>query len=355
MNENKNEITEFKNENEELNVLEGEIIDDDIVVKLDNDCSDSKQNLLGLFNVFKLGIDTKKLIQPDHEYLVKFPPALLKKMKEHDLEFLKDSLTGELLPILYDRTEKNIGGQIRLELRNNVTAEQWGNLGNSISQSINQARFDNFTDQIEQLTKNVQRIQQGQDSDRFAEIQAGIGLLDDAKNSNSKINRILSAHSAKEKLKTGANKVKNALISELESLPDISDSPLSRIWFTLQDPENRPNLLTSYNQIQIYFENYYKALIPLAEAYTLIGEPERIEALIESTSVILNHKDLEKLKRAEKLLPVGYDYSINWYNKPQKIQQKIRDSYSLEEVSESEFVKLSGKEILTLQEGNYHD
>lgn len=59
MNENKNEITEFKNENEELNVLEGEIIDDDIVVKLDNDCSDSKQNLLGLFNVFKLGIDTK--------------------------------------------------------------------------------------------------------------------------------------------------------------------------------------------------------------------------------------------------------------------------------------------------------
>lgn len=71
--------------------------------------------------------------------------------------------------------------------------------------------------------------------------------------------------------------------------------------------------------------------------------------------MILNHKDLEKLKRAEKLLPVGYDYSINWYNKPQKIQQKIRDSYSLEEVSESEFVKLSGKEILTLQEGNYHD
>ena len=70
MNENKNGITEFKNENEELNVLEGEIIDDDIVVKLDNDCSDSKQNLLGLFNVFKLGIDTKKLIQPDHKHLV---------------------------------------------------------------------------------------------------------------------------------------------------------------------------------------------------------------------------------------------------------------------------------------------
>lgn len=348
---NESGIIELKNDNDEVIVLEGEVIDADIAVKFDTHRKDSQKDILGLFNVFKLGIEAKNVIKPNHEYLVKFPVALLKKMEEHDLEFLKDSLTEELLPIMYDHTEKNIGGQIRLELRNNVTAEQWGNLGNSISQSITQARFDNLTYQIEQLSKNVQRIQQGQDSDRFAEILTGIELLDDAKNSNSEMNRIESAHSAIKTLKSGANKVKLALISELDSLPDISNSIFSRIWFTIQDTENRPSLHTSYNQIQIYFENYYKALIPMAEAYTLIGEPERIEALIESTSDILNHRNLNRLKNAEKLLPVGYDYSINWYNRPQKIQQKIIDSYSLEEASESEFIKLSGKEILTLQEG----
>lgn len=263
---NESGIIELKNDNDEVIVLEGEVIDADIAVKFDTHRKDSQKDILGLFNVFKLGIEAKNVIKPNHEYLVKFPAALLKKMEEHDLEFLKDSLTGELLPIMYDHTEKNIGGQIRLELRNNVTAEQWGNLGNSISQSITKARFDNLTYQIEQLSKNVQRIQQGQDSDRFAEILTGIELLDDAKNSNSEINRIESAHSAIKTLKSGANKVKLALISELDSLPDISNSIFSRIWFTIQDTENRPSLHTSYNQIQIYFENYYKALIPMAEA-----------------------------------------------------------------------------------------
>lgn len=347
-------IVSESQEASELNstALEGELIDTDVVVKLEDkkDVRD-KSDILGLFNVFKVGVEAKDLIDPNKEYTVKFPAKLAQRMKVHDVDFLKDSVTGDILPVLYDHTEKGIAGQIRLELKDNVSPKQLEHFGDSISHAIEQARFDSLATQLIQLQFGFLRIQQGLDNDRYADVLTGIELLEDAKHATNEANRIELAHSAIRSLRSGMNKIKLNLISDLDELPDINDTIRARIWFTISNPENRGKLRNAYNEVQIYFENYYKGLVPLAEAYTLIGEPQRIEALIESTVDVLHHKNLYRLNNMEKLLPVGYDYSINWYKYPSKIEQKMRDAYSLEYVAEEQLFKLTGQEILMLQEG----
>lgn len=346
---NMNKYKKIQN-NDDIAPIEGELIESDVTVKFNISKEGHMENeISNFFNIFKIGKEFKDTIDPKKEYVVKFLPELLEKINNHDMEFLVDS-KGNILPTMYDHTEKGIGGQIRLELRGGVTPQQWQHLGDSISHAMEQAKLESLSNQLLQIQNNVQRIQEGQDSDRFAEILTGIELLDDAKNMTDEINRIETIQSALKSLKNGTNKVKLALSSELENLPDVKDSPFSRIIFTVKNPENRSNLHYSYNQIQIYFENYYKGLLYLAEAYTLMGESQRINALINSSYEILHHKNLYRLTNIEKLLPIGYDYSISWYNNPQKIEKRIEESYSVDKVSELISFEISGEEILKLKE-----
>lgn len=74
-----------------------------------------------LFNILDIGRNVKKIVDPNLDYVVKFTPELLKKMEEHDIQFLRDKLTGDLLPDLYDYTDKRIGGKIRLEIKGKPT------------------------------------------------------------------------------------------------------------------------------------------------------------------------------------------------------------------------------------------
>ncbi|OHY29324.1 hypothetical protein BI362_11185 [Streptococcus parauberis] len=356
MNDKKNIIYKIdNNDKDDISPMEGELIESDVTVKFNiGEAGYRKNEISKFFDIFKIGKEFKDIIDPKKEYVVKFLPELLEKINNHDMEFLVDS-NGNILPTMYDHTEKSIGGQIRLELRGNVTPQQWQHLGDSISHAMEQAKLESLSNQLIQIQNSVQRIQEGQDSDRFAEILTGIELLDDAKNMTDEVNRIETIQSALKSLKTGTNKVKLALCSELDSLPDVKDSKFSRIIFTVRNPENRSKLHSSYNQIQIYFENYYKGLLHLSEAYTLMGESQRIDALISSSSEILHHENLYRLTNIEKLLPIGYDYSINWYNNPLKIEKRIEESYSADKVSELISLTISGHEILKLKESEEYN
>lgn len=330
-------------------VLEGELIDNNFTVMIDKE--ETKvipRDILGLFDIFNLGSEVKNIISPNKEYIVKIPQKLVKKIQQGKVDFLKDSLTGELLPILYDFSEKEIAGQVRLELRDSVSPQQWTHFGDSVSNIINQARFAELAHKLDQIEHTVKKIQQVQDSDRFAEIQDGFELIENAKICDSEVNKHALLMSGINKLSLGTNKVKGALNQELKDFPKVKNTKLSRIWFTIKKAENRENLIHSYTQIQSYFSEYLKGIKLLSEAYTYIGEPKLVENLINSTNEILYHKDIEYLNNIEKILPKGYDYSLNWYKNPKKIEQQIRDSYSIDSKVKQYEVKIEGKNLLDL-------
>lgn len=111
-------------------------------------CADVNVFLGQLFNILDIGRSVKKVVDPNLDYVVKFTPELLKKMEEHDIQFLRDKLTGELLPDLYDYTEKGIGGKVRLEIRCKPTGKDLANLSNAMNNLIEQQRYETLVEEI---------------------------------------------------------------------------------------------------------------------------------------------------------------------------------------------------------------
>ena len=160
-----------------------ERIDEDIDRVAEDKHSVDVNAFLGqLLNTLDIGRSVKKVVDPNLDYVVKFTPELLKKMEEHDIQFLRDKLTGELLPDLYDYTEKGIGGKVRLEIKGQPTGQDLANLGNAINNLIEQQRYEALSEEIHQLHIVAKRIERGQDNDRFAKVNAGRKHLLDAFN-----------------------------------------------------------------------------------------------------------------------------------------------------------------------------
>lgn len=336
----------MKNEMVEVEITY-EPIDDEI----DNVASIKKSKdvngfLSKLFNVVQIGHDAKRIIDPNLDYAVKFPAELLKKMEEHDVQFLKDKATGDILPTLYDYTDKGYGGQIRLEIRGQVTEQEITNFGNSMNNLIEQVRYDNMIEEIQKVHAIVQTIEKGQDNDRFARVNAGRQLLLNAlsiKHDEQKKQDMIMA--AIETLLVGCEQVQATLVSKMNELPVVPEKFLPRALFVLKDADNRGNVKTKYADVQEYFSYYCRALEPLAYAYTIMGEPQMIENLLISTKKVFEHKNIERLTMMEPLLLKG-DYTKMWYKNPEKNEQMLIESYKDFDDGNDRIIIVSGQQLM---------
>lgn len=335
----KNEMVEVK--------ITYEPIDDEIdIASSEKKSKDMNGFLAKLFNVVQIGHDAKRIIDPNLDYAVNFPAELLKKMEVHNLQFLKDKVTGDILPTLYDYTDKGFGGQIRLETRGQVTEQDITNLGNSMNNLIEQARYDNMIDEIQKVHAVAQRIEKGQDNDRFARVNAGRQLLLSAlsikDDEQKKHDRIMAAIVT---LVVGCEQVQATLVSKMNELPVVPEKFLPRAWFVVKNEDNRGNVKTKYADVQEYFSYYCRALESLTYAYTIMGEPHMIENLLISTKKVFEHKNIERLTMMEPLLLEG-DYTKLWYKNPEKNEQKLIESYKDLDDGNDRIITMSGQQLL---------
>ncbi len=222
----------MQEKNEIINVkIKYERLDDEIENAANNKRRQDLNTLLGhVVNSLDIGRNIKKVVDPNLEYAVKFPAALLKKMDEHDMQFLTDSVTGELLPDLYDYTEKGIGGKIRLEIKGKPTAQDWNNLSMSFNNLIEQNRYDMLIEQIQEIRAVAKEIERGQDRDRFAKVNAGRKMLLDAINVKDddamKRDMMLKAVGL---LREGRELIESTLMEKLDSLEMIPQNKAKRL------------------------------------------------------------------------------------------------------------------------------
>ncbi|MGF7012316.1 hypothetical protein M2145_001024 [Lachnospiraceae bacterium PF1-21] len=348
------ERVKMENEDEKKEIVEVEIsysmIDDDVrAMSSDKRKIDINGLLARTMNLFKLGTDLKRVIDPNVEYVVKFPAELLKKMGKHDIQFLKDKATGELLPTLYDYTDKGFGGQVRLVTKGNVTGQEWTNLASSVNNLIEQARYDNLIEVIQNVYESSRRIEKGQDDDRFAQISAGKQLVLNAMSTKDSEKQQHMLMHAVQTLMVGCEQVQATLITKMDNLPEVPESFFKQVLFIFSNPDNRGNVIQKYEDIQVYFSHYCRALELLAYAYTAQGEPQMIENLLDSTGKVFGHKNIELLTKMEPLLRER-DYTGLWYKDPLNIEQKIIESFKQSEEDNDKFITVSGQELMEVIE-----
>lgn len=303
-------------------------------------------NILKLFNVFKLGKDFLDLIDLNKEYVVKFPAELLKKMSENDIQFLEDSITGDLLPTLYDYTEKGFAGSVRLVLKKSIKPEALNQLGNSLNHIADQVRYEKLMEQIADLQKTTKNIQRGQDLDRFAHINAAKEHIKNMELTNSENIKNNFLDKAINELTIGREEIKNQLKHKLDQLPLIEDNEKSRFFYVLR--KGRGGGRQSYRDIQEYFYYYYEALKLSAYSYMRLNETQLIENLVSNYNDVFTPHRLEKLKNIEYILPEGELMDNMWYESQKFLDNILIKSFNRDSISEFEYIKLPGSKLFEM-------
>lgn len=285
-------------------------------------------------NVFEVGKDLKKVINPDIVYVAKFTPELLKKMEEHDLQFLKDKVTGEILPELYDYTDKHIGGKVRLEMKGIPNSQDITNLGSSISNLLEQQRYDALISEMKSIHAASKRIERGQDNDRFALVNSGRKKLIDAW--NIKDDPALQKHmvlDALSSLRDGREAIEKTLMDKLDSVEYVRKNRLKRLWQCLRDSDFYYRQEHRYDDIQEYFQYYYLSMQPMAFAYTYLNQPQLIQNMIEDSRKVFEHENIYKLESIERLL-VDREFKGVWYREIPQKEQKLLEVYNCKNKNE---------------------
>ena len=304
-----------------------------------------------LLSFFDIGKNMKKIINPDLDYVVKFTPELLNKMNEHDVQFLRDKLTGELLPDLYDYTEKRIGGKVRLEKKGKHTGQDFTNLSNAISNLIEQQRYESLITEIQKLHIVAKRIERGQDNDRFAKVNAGRKHLLDAFNyQGTEDEKKKFVFDALAMLREGRELIEKTLVDKLDMLEMLPESKIKLcitcfIDGVFRDGTYRDKQIEQYNDIQEYFQYYYMSIQPMAYAYTYLNQPQLIEKLLEDSKKVFEHNKLDCLATIECFLPDD-KFDKMWYKSPTVYEKKLLDSYKNKEKNEDLYINVKGYEIL---------
>lgn len=329
-------------------------IDDDI-----NNCARDKwkkdmASLCGkVFSIFDIARNYRNIVDPQKIYVAKFPPELLEKMQTHDIQFLRDKITDDILPTLYDYTEGGFGGQIRLELKGGITNQDITNLCNSFSNVIEQKKYDNLCEQIQQIYFTVKTIEIGQQNDRYARVLAGKNLLINALSveNDEELKKKLIYESISV-LSVGKEMLERSLIEKLNVLTSVPKSMfiLRVILFFIGNYDEKK--MAAYDEIQNSFKYYCLSVSALSYAYTYLNQPNMIERIIKSCNELLEHRNLSSLSTIEPLL-VNFrncdasSFENTWYSNPKLYEQKLTQAYPLGFVDDNVLsLKISGKDLL---------
>ena len=290
-------------------------------------------------------------IQPETEYAVKFTPALLKKMEEHDVEFLKDKITGELLPIMYDYTDKQMAGQIRLEMREKVSAASRMRFNETVSIMLEQDRFDCLMEELQELKSAVGRVERGQDRDRIAKVFGARDTLHEAlvfqNDEESKKALILNTIT---NLNEGRRQFEEQLIEQLDGLKSLPETKFKRIWHCFKSGFSGTDVLAKererYSKILECFKYYYLAIEPLAFVYTFLNQPYSMEIVLENTKRVLCHENLARLVELEEFIGEKTGKNI-WYKQPELIADRLLESYE-ESVQQDLLICFKGSKLINI-------
>lgn len=347
--------------NTELDIVSASIIEADneayfIDDGIRKDVSDKKKKgvnafLGNLINLCDLVNNAKIVINPNIEYAVKFTPALLKKMQGHDVQFLKDKVTGDILPVLYDYTDKRFGGQVRLEMKRHLSNQDIFNLSSSISNLLEQQKIDALVEQVQQIHSTVICIKRGQDTDRFANVISGRNTLLQALSieNDDDLRRKLIVE-AISSLNKGKEEIELALTDKLNSLKPVPSCEFKRLLCCFFKPEYYDTKKNDYDDIQEYFKYYCLSIEPLAYAYTCLQQPQMVERIVQSCGKIFSNENLVSLTSIEPILNEGEynktQFQLAWYNNPQLQETKLLEAYQSYNDDNDVIIRVSGKEIL---------
>lgn len=283
------------------------------------------------------------------EYVLRVPKRIQEGLDSGAYKLMQKKtgeMVGEVLQKAADSNRMVVKQKLEVVERTSARAIDANSLMTDLSAIAIQQQMAEISAQLDEMIDIAKRIEQGQQDDRFALIQAAEDLLRMAAVTESDKERRSLIHRAQGKLAEGANKVSlamNALIKGAESVPK-SDAAIT--WKMLFTRGNYYEKMDEwFDRVQESFEMLEKAYGLLALCAVATGEPNQISALLDGFETKIRSVDTAKLLSMGNLHP-DIDFSGEWFADSKRYIANRKEDAMLIAGGEYIDVKLTGRMLM---------
>ena len=254
------------------------------------------------------------------EYVLRIGRKVQEGLDSGDLKLMTKQ-SGEILASVVGKSDKSNRTVIKQALtaeertvKSITAAQQAETISSDLYNIAVQQQMAEITAQLADVLRTAQRIEQGQQEDRFALIDAAESQLRLAAVAEDETNRLDHIKSAQAFLQEGVAKISRALVMRVQSVDAIPSFPPAIFWKMLTTKDNYYDKMSEwYGKAMEDQEVIEKAYALLALCAVAIDEPNMLDVLMDDYANKLRAVDTEKLLSMGNINP-GEDYSGEWFS-----------------------------------------
>lgn len=253
------------------------------------------------------------------EYVLRIPKAVQEGLDSGEYSLMKRK-TGEILAEVMHKSETSNRTVIKQKLdvvertKEAATAAQQSEaIATDLYNVAIQQQMAEISAQLEDVLKGVQRIEQGQQDDRYALIEAAESQLKLAMVANDETHRLEAVQSAQHFLQEGSAKIARAMARRLQEVEEVPEFAPAIVWKMLSTRGNYYDKMNDwFDRVQDDFDILERAHALLVLCAIAIGEPDMLPVLMDDYRNRLGTMATSKLLTMGRIHP-ELDFTDEWF------------------------------------------
>lgn len=253
------------------------------------------------------------------EYVLRIPKSVQEGLDSGEYSLMKRK-TGEILAEVMHKSETSNRTVIKQKLdvvertKEAATATQQSEAITTDFYNVAiQQQMAEISAQLEDVLKGVQRIEQGQQDDRYALIEAAESQLKLAMVANDEAHRLEAIRSAQHFLQEGSAKIARAMARRLQEVEGVPEFAPAIVWKMLSTRGNYYDEMNDwFDRVQDDFDILERAHALLALCAIAIGEPDMLPVLMDDYRKRLGTMATSKLLTMGRIHP-ELDLTDEWF------------------------------------------
>ncbi len=250
------------------------------------------------------------------EYVLRIPKSIQEGLDSGAYKLMQKKtgeVVGEVLQKSANSNRMVVKQKLEVVERTATHAVDTSNLMTDLTTIAIQQQMAEISAQLDEMIDVVQRIERGQQNDRFAHIHSGEELLRLAGSTRDDKERRGFIHDAQAQLVEGANEISLAINEQIQRVDSVPKTDIAITWKMLFTHGNY------YEKMDEWFDSVQESFEMLEKAYGLLvlcaiatDEPDQINALLDGFASKIRGMDTRRLLSMGRLHP-GVDFSGEWF------------------------------------------
>lgn len=243
-------------------------------------------------------VDALSHVEKKMKYVVQIPIKYEEAIQSGEMFINQNSKTGVMWPTLYkvlDTGKRQFVDNMPIKPEQIIHGNPFERIAISQHNLYIQQNINDLAEIMEQTRKAIERIEQGQLSDRIGLLLAGKDQILLALHSDPE-KRMMPIECGRSNMLTAQKQFLQTFKSKVENFEEIPKTRWSRFWIEVKHGEFFKQRYKEFSDIQEYYRLYLKATYMVATSYAICGQKEAAQQVFEIAEQDMKEINFEALK-----------------------------------------------------------